>query len=69
MPGEPFVKGLNNPAYHDEVIVRTRESVDAIAAAGFPNVIAFTGYKWRKADDPASGEISREECARTASPG
>lgn len=64
MPGEPFVKGLNNPAYHDEVIARTRESVDAIAAAGFPNVIAFTGYKWRKADDPASGEISREEGAQ-----
>jgi hydroxypyruvate isomerase len=35
--------------------------MDACAAQGVPNVIAFTGYKWRDADDPASGEISREE--------
>jgi hydroxypyruvate isomerase len=26
-----------------------------------PNVIAFTGYKWVDADDPASGEMSRAE--------
>jgi hydroxypyruvate isomerase len=28
-----------------------------------PAVIAFTGYKWRDADDPSSGEISLEEGA------
>jgi hydroxypyruvate isomerase len=31
------------------------------AAAGVPNVIAFTGYRWRDADDPGSGEIPRGE--------
>lgn len=62
MPGAPFVKGFNNPAYHDEVIARTIEAIDASAAAGCPNVIAFTGYKWRDAENPASGVISDEEC-------
>jgi len=62
MPGAPFVKGFNNPIYHDEVVARTIESIDATADAGFPNVIAFTGYKWRNAEDPTSGEISPDEC-------
>jgi len=63
MPGAPFMKGLNNPRYHDQVIARTTEMIDAAAAAGFPAVIAFTGYKWRDADDPASGEIPAGEGA------
>jgi hydroxypyruvate isomerase len=63
MPGAPFVKGFNNLNYHDELIARTRQAIDDSAAAGFPNVIAFTGYKWRDAEDPASGEISLEEGA------
>ena len=63
MPGAPFMKGLNNPRYQEEVIARTTEMIDACAAAGFPAVIAFTGFKWRDADDPQSGEISLEEGA------
>jgi hydroxypyruvate isomerase len=63
MPGVPFAKGFNNPNYHDEVITRTKKVIDDCAAAGFPNVIAFTGYKWRNALDPKSGEISRDEGA------
>ena len=63
MPGAPFMKGFNNPRYHDEVIARTTETIDACAAAGVPAVIAFTGYKWRDADDPKSGEISLDEGA------
>jgi sugar phosphate isomerase/epimerase len=63
MPGAPFMRGLNNPAYQPEVIARTTEMIDACATAGFPSVIAFTGYKWRDADDPKSGEISLEEGA------
>lgn len=54
MPGAPFMKGFNNPRYHDEVIARTTETIDACAEAGFPAVIAFTGYKWRDAEDPKS---------------
>ena len=63
MPAPPFVKGFNNPHYHDELTARMTEMIDACAAAKFPNVIAFTGYKWRDAEDPKSGEISREEGA------
>ena len=64
MPGAPFVKGLNNLDYHDEVITRTKETMDAVAAAGFPSVIAFNGFKWRNAEDPTSGEISLDEGAK-----
>jgi hydroxypyruvate isomerase len=63
MPGAPFMRGLNNPAYHDEVIARTKEAIDGCAENGFKSVIAFTGYKWKKAEDPKSGEISLEEGA------
>lgn len=62
MPGAPFVKGFNNPSYHAELVSRMTEMIDATADAGFPNVIAFTGYKWRNAEDPSSGEISKDEC-------
>lgn len=63
MPGAPFMKGLNNPRYQDEVIARTTATIDACAAAGVPAVIAFTGYKWRDAEDPQSGEIPAAEGA------
>ncbi|WP_254512318.1 TIM barrel protein [Anatilimnocola floriformis] len=61
MPGAPFMRGFNNPAYHDEVIARTTEVIDKCAEFGFPSVIAFTGFKYRKAEDPQSGEISLDE--------
>ncbi len=64
MPGAPFMKGFNNLDYHDEVIARTSEMIDKCADAGVKNVIAFTGYKWKDADDPKSGEISLEEGAK-----
>lgn len=63
MPGAPFMKGFNNPRYHDQVIASTTKVIDACAEAGVPAVIAFTGYKWRDAEDPRSGEISLEEGA------
>jgi hydroxypyruvate isomerase len=63
MPGAPFIKGFNNARYHDEVIARTKESIDACAEAGYPSVIAFTGFKWRDALDPKSGAMSLEEGA------
>jgi hydroxypyruvate isomerase len=63
MPGAPFVKGFNNLAYHPEVISRTRQAIDQCADFEIPNVIAFTGYKWRDAEDPTSAEISLEEGA------
>jgi hydroxypyruvate isomerase len=63
MPEPGFAKGLNNTAYHDEVIARTQQTIDRCAAFGVPNVIAFTGYKWRDALDPTSGEIPLAEGA------
>jgi hydroxypyruvate isomerase len=61
MPGAPFMRGFNNPKYHAEVIATTKKTIDDCAAAGVPSVIAFTGYRWRDADDPHSGEISLAE--------
>ncbi|MCH8045300.1 MAG: TIM barrel protein [Planctomycetes bacterium] len=64
MPGPPFVKGFNNPKYHEQVISVTKKTIDQCADFGCPSVIAFNGYKWRDADDPKSGEISLEEGAK-----
>ncbi len=63
MPDPVFAKGLNNPRYQEEVIAVTKKMIDRCADHAIPNVIAFTGYKWRDADDPSSGEISLEEGA------
>ena len=61
MPGPPYMKGLNNPRYHEEVLARTRRRIEECAQAKVPSVIAFTGYRWRDAENPASGEIPRDE--------
>jgi hydroxypyruvate isomerase len=66
MTDPPFIRGINNPRYHEEVIGSTRQAIEKCAAFGVPNVIAFTGAKWRNAEDPQSGEISREEGAANA---
>lgn len=63
MPGLPFVRGYNNPRYHDELIARSQRTIDACRAAGVPNVLAFVGYMWHDAEDPHSGEIPRDEAA------
>lgn len=62
--GPPFVRGFNNPVFHDTVIHATRKSIDAAAAKGYPNVIAFTGYSAQDPDDPNSHHLTREEGAR-----
>ena len=63
MPNPAFMKGLNNPRYYEEVIGRTRQRIEECAQARIPSVIAFTGFKWRDAENPTSGEIPREEGA------
>ena len=57
----PFIKGFNNPKYHDEVIAATRKSIDAAADFGVKSVIAFTGFSHRDVDDKQSKHMSREE--------
>jgi hydroxypyruvate isomerase len=69
MPGAPFVKGLNNLRYQEDVIATTRRAIDEAADFGVPNVIAFTGFKWRDAEDPASGEITLAEGAANTAKG
>lgn len=64
MPDPPFVRGLNNPRYQQEVIATMKETMDACAADGIPSIIAFNGYRWNVAEDPNSGEISKKEGAR-----
>jgi hydroxypyruvate isomerase len=63
MPDPPFVKGLNNLDYHEEIITRTRRRIEECAQAGMPAVIAFNGFKYRDALNPRSGEIPRDEGA------
>ncbi|MEX2632936.1 MAG: TIM barrel protein [Balneolales bacterium] len=63
MPDPPYVKGLNNPRYQEEVISRTKDRIEACAEAGYPAVIAFTGYKYKDVDNPDMGVISPEEGA------
>jgi hydroxypyruvate isomerase len=61
MPGAPFMRGFNNQKFHDEVIERTSRTIDRCADAGFPNVIAFVGYRWTDPDNPRSPAISTDE--------
>jgi sugar phosphate isomerase/epimerase len=63
MPGMPFMKGFNNKRYHEQLFATHTKMLDDCAKAGVPSMIAFTGYKWNDADDPRSGEISRDEGA------
>jgi len=64
MPGPPFVKGVNNPKYADEVITRTKKMIDAASEAGMPSVIAFTGFEYVDVDDHSKGVIAPDEGAR-----
>ena len=65
MPGPAYVKGLNNTGYHEEVIERTSNMIETAARAPVKvsSVIAFTGFKYRNAEDPASDVIDPEEGA------
>lgn len=65
MPGEPYVKGLNNPAYQAEVIETTRKVIEAAAEAPIdvPSVIAFTGFEYIDVDNPGAGTIPLDEGA------
>jgi sugar phosphate isomerase/epimerase len=66
MSGEPYIKGLNNLDNHEEVIGITKKRIEAAAKAPIKvlSVIAFTGFKYRKAEDLTSNEISLEEGAK-----
>jgi len=44
-PSHMFVRGMNNPKYHDECIAKLKPAIEATSEAGFPNVITFSGFK------------------------
>jgi hydroxypyruvate isomerase len=41
----PFARGMNNPKYQPMCIEKLTAAIDACAAAKFPNVITFTGFR------------------------
>lgn len=61
MPGMPFMRGFNNPAFHDELVERTSKMIDDCADAKVPSVISFIGYRWTNPDDPKSPAISKDD--------
>ncbi len=61
MPGAPFMRGFNNPAFHAELVERTTKTIDTCAAAAVPSVISFFGYKWLNPDEPKSGTIPTDQ--------
>ncbi len=63
-PDPPFKKGWNNPDIWPRVEKATRDAIDAAAAFGTPNVIAFTGYTAKNPDDPKSPQVSLEDGAK-----
>jgi len=40
-----FVRGLNNPAYHDECFKALTDAIEATSAEGWPSVITFSGMR------------------------
>lgn len=52
-PSHSIGKGLNRPANHEECLAKVRKGIDDSAAAGFPNVICFSGN--REGMDDAEG--------------
>ncbi|MCA9148447.1 MAG: TIM barrel protein [Planctomycetales bacterium] len=62
-PGPGFMRGFNNPNFHPMVIAATKEAIEAAAANGFPNVIAFTGFSAIDPANPAGPQLSLAEGA------
>ena len=44
-PSHGITKGLNRVENHEECLAKIRDGIDATAAAGFPNVICFSGNR------------------------
>jgi hydroxypyruvate isomerase len=63
-PDPPFVRGFNNPDHWPRVLKATADAIDAAAAFGAPNVIAFTGFSAKDPANPKSAHISNEKGAK-----
>src|ERR1019366_1456210 len=53
-------KGLNNPVNHAECLDQIRDAIEATAAAGFANVICFSGNRMPGISD----ETGMQHCER-----
>lgn len=49
-----FVRGMNNPRHWPECHAKLRRAIDVTAAAGFPNVMTFTGMSDTSAEPQGS---------------
>lgn len=50
-PSHGITRGLNRIENHEECLAKIRQSIDAAAEAGFPNVICFSGNRAGMDDD------------------
>jgi hydroxypyruvate isomerase len=56
-PSHPIGQGFNNKANHEKCIAALKQSIDACAAAGFPNTITFSGNR-----DGIPDDVGLENC-------
>jgi len=64
--------GLNRKENHEKILGTLRDLIEATAAAGYPNVICFSGNRHLKTkgkDAPLEGKISDEEGLKTCAEG
>ncbi len=54
-PSHDITKGLNRVENHDACLAKIRKGIDATAAAGFPNVICFSGNRGGMDDQEGLG--------------
>jgi hydroxypyruvate isomerase len=65
-------EGLNRKENHEKLLAALRESIEATSAAGFPNVICFSGNRHLKRkgkDAPLEGKVSDEEGIKVCAEG
>lgn len=58
-----FVRGMNNKGHHPECFASLRKAIEVTAAAGFPNVMTFTGLA-DTSSEPNGSKVSLEEGRR-----
>lgn len=61
LPYPVFMRGINNPRYHDELMEHSLNVLRQCKEGGVTKFVVLVGYKWNDADDPSSGEISLED--------
>ena len=59
-----YVKGMNNKLHWDECFSKLRKSIENSSAAGFPNVISFTGFydTTKQKGSVVDDETGRKNC-------